>query len=333
MAPKQKPSQAKATKTPNELPKIEPKRPVTETIGTAFALLALAALGSSISQLNLSPVYGSIPAAIYHQKGITFSMMLAYIAKKAFKGSGDTVEPRNWIAPWAYYIPVIQFLLFRYSSELGALYGPLVTEAATYFPLLFLSFLTTIMLLDDLGLSGFGSAMADATPAVLAYISFTTIRTAISGLLPDLMGTSDFFSRSGLQLLLGTLSAVLSKSSLLFFAIPAVLHTLFTNPHHYAAGTTNILNNTLAEYRYSILDRHDSKTGYISVIENLKDGYRALRCDHSILGGEWQLTPDRRAAGQTVKETIYSVFTMLEAVRMIKTDIVIPDNERDALFM
>jgi len=333
MAPKQNSPSSKEVKPPRELPKMEPKKPLSEIVGTVFAVLGLAALASSVSQLNLSPVYGSIPAAIYHQKGITFTAMLAYVAKKGFKKSNVTIEPRSWIAPWAYYIPVIQFLLFRYSSDLGPLYGPLITEAVTYFPLLFLSFLTTSILLDDFGLSGVGTTISEATPMVISYAAFTAMDTGFKSILPDMMGTSDFFSRSGLQLLIATLSAVLSKSSLLFFAIPAVLHTLFTNPHNYAVGTTRILNQTLAEYRYSILDRHDSNTGYISVVENLKDGYRALRCDHSVLGGEWQITPARAQSGQIVKETIYSVFTMLEAVRMIKSDIVVPDDERDALFM
>jgi hypothetical protein len=49
-----------------------------------------------------------------------------------------------------------------------------------------------------------------------------------------------------------------------------------------------------------------------------------------MLGGEWWITEDRKKSGQTVKETIYSVFTMLEAVRMIKTDVFVPDEERDA---
>ena len=74
-------------------------------------------------------------------------------------------------------------------------------------------------------------------------------------------------------------------------------------------------------------------TGYISVVENLKEGFRALRCDHSVLGGEWLINEQRGKEGQIVPETIYSVFTMLEAVRMIKTDVFVPDEERDALFM
>jgi hypothetical protein len=117
------------------------------------------------------------------------------------------------------------------------------------------------------------------------------------------------------------------------FAVPALLHTMQQNPHHYSPSTNRILNETLREYQYRILDRRDSVTGYISVLENYKDGFRVLRCDHSLLGGEWLITPDRTAKGQTVKESIYGVFNMLESLRLIKTEVFTPDDEKDALFM
>ena len=117
------------------------------------------------------------------------------------------------------------------------------------------------------------------------------------------------------------------------FAIPAAMHTITSNPHYYGPKATRVLNHTLAAYDYALIERRDSITGYISVLQNKKDGFTAMRCDHSILGGEWDLNPDRMKQGQIVKETIYSAFTMLEAVRLIKTDIYSPDTEKDALFM
>jgi hypothetical protein len=36
-----------------------------------------------------------------------------------------------------------------------------------------------------------------------------------------------------------------------------------------------------------ILHSEQSLTGQIVVAENLRDGYRFMRCDHSILGGRW----------------------------------------------
>jgi len=61
--------------------------------------------------------------------------------------------------------------------------------------------------------------------------------------------------------------------------------------------------------------------------------FRVMRCDHSLLGGEWLLTPQRKLRGQTERETIYSVFTMLEAVRLVNSTSQIPDSEKSALFI
>jgi hypothetical protein len=302
---------------------------------TAFAFLAIAAVASPVSQSNLSPVYGGIPAAIYHQKGITFTVLLAYIAKGGLKKNRVSLNTRDWIAPLAYWIPTIQWLLFQYSAKLGPQYGPLLIEVLTFYPLLLLSFISASVVLDDLDLSKYGTRVAEATPAVLSYSFYCVLEKLASKLLPEVIGTSDFFSRSGLQLMIASVSAIMSRSSLVLFAVPAMLHTIFANPHHYSGSTNRILNATLAKYNFSVLERRDSRTGYVSVLENQKDQFRALRCDHSLLGGEWLVTPERLKTGQTETETIYSVFTMLESVRLIKTEEKenISDNERHALFM
>lgn len=66
------------------------------------------------------------------------------------------------------------------------------------------------------------------------------------------------------------------------------------------------------------MERAESVTGYVSVLENLDMQYRVLRCDHSLLGGEWLVTDERRKQGITVSEPIYAVFEMLEAVRLVQ---------------
>lgn len=331
MAPKAKP---KEKKSDNAQAAATPEKPVLERIGVALAILAFAAVGSHVSQYNLSPVYGSIPSNIYHQKGITFTAIVAYIASKSFKQQKIEFDSKDWIGPYCYYIPVIQSVLFPFSAKFGAQFGPLITETLTYFPVLLLSFLTTFSLLSNIGLSRYGSRVAEATPAVLSYFAFTGMELASGRMLPQLMGTSDFFTRSGLQLLLATLSTSLSpKITYISFAVPAMLHTMFYNPHYYGHQTTKILNHTLAQHEYTLLDRHDSLTGYLSVVEGHKEGFRALRCDHSLLGGEFYVTEKTIARQQVVPEPIYPVFNILEAVRLVKTDVFVPDEEKSAVFM
>src|SRR5207248_10471274 len=83
---------------------------------------------------------------------------------------------------------------------------------------------------------------------------------------------------------------------------------------------TGFLNDTLAGSGYRILARQESVTGYVSVLENVERGFRVMRCDHSLLGGEWLKHPGAEREN-LVGEPIYAVFAMLEAVRLVNVDV------------
>src|ERR1700753_3100718 len=110
MAPKAKQQQASASKAStskasatapsNGQSPAPPARSLVGAVATALGLLVIAAAASPISQLNLSPVFGSIPSAIYHQKGITLATLAAFIIKRALKSKGlDPETSKDWIAP------------------------------------------------------------------------------------------------------------------------------------------------------------------------------------------------------------------------------------------
>lgn len=44
---------------------------------------------------------------------------------------------------------------------------------------------------------------------------------------------------------------------------------------------------TIDDGTLRVLHSEQSLTGQIVVAENIRDGYRFMRCDHSILGGRW----------------------------------------------
>jgi spermidine synthase len=44
-----------------------------------------------------------------------------------------------------------------------------------------------------------------------------------------------------------------------------------------------------------------------------------MRCDHSLLGGDWT-TPPPKGRKPRVKEPIFAIFTMLEAIRLVEPD-------------
>ncbi|KAF2085546.1 spermine/spermidine synthase family protein [Saccharata proteae CBS 121410] len=312
------------TKAPRKPNSSSPETP------SATALLALAAASSTLSQLSLSPVYGSIPAAIWHPKAVTFIALAAVITRSPIHRFLPS-SARGWIPVLAFWITPIQHLLFQYSSQLGATWGPVVTEFCTIFPFIYLSMFVASPLLDTLDFTSFGP-VANLIPNISSYVTFSVVQRFVTAYLPPYMGTSQFITRSGLQILIAAASAVISPSKWLILAIPACLHTAFYNPHVPTSTGSLVLNRSLQETaQYTLLERHESLTGYVSVLESAENQFRVMRCDHSLLGGEWLVTPERRANGQTRPESIYTVFTMLEAVRLVKTASNVPDSEKDAL--
>lgn len=61
---------------------------------------------------------------------------------------------------------------------------------------------------------------------------------------------------------------------------------------------------------YGVLDRVESLTGFLAVIEETSLDIRVLKCDHSVLGGKWNSAGD----------SIFGVFYIQEAVRLVKTE-------------
>lgn len=242
---------------------------------------------------------------------------------------------REYIAVLAYWIPTIQFLLFTYSSQTGPEYGPVVTEAATYFPLLLLSVYSAGRLLECLDLSRYSPTVADMAPALGSYVTVSFISKIAAAVLPQYMGTHPTFARVGLQMSVASALAALSPSCLIFLAVPAMLHTMLANPHYVSDKAVALLNDTLQTHNFTLLERKESLTGYLSVLESKETQFRILRCDHSLLGGEWLVTPERAAQGQTLPEPIFSVFAMLEAVRLVELEgqDTKPESEKSALVM
>jgi hypothetical protein len=66
----------------------------------------------------------------------------------------------------------------------------------------------------------------------------------------------------------------------------------------------------------------------VSVVVSVERGFRVMRCDHSLLGGEWVVIQGKKAA-----EPIYGVFVMLEAVRLVENMVPVADADAKALVM
>lgn len=290
----------------------------------AALLLILAALYSNLSQLTLAPVFGSIPASIWHSRGTIVACFIGWCSNMFLDGN-LSYKPKQLLPLLAASIPLIQSTLFKQSKMMGAFYGPVVIESVTFFPLLILSASSLATMVEDLELNpGVPRWIGDAMPGLLAWPFFKIMEKYFQTALQKLIGTSFFFTRLGLQLGVTGLYSLLVPSRRVIYAIFPLLHAILLNVHVPAPWITSSLNSTMNEMGWSLLARQESITGYLSVMENFQPKYRVMRCDHSLLGGEWQT--DGR-----LKEPIYGIFAMLEAVRLIEVPISIADEEASAL--
>lgn len=298
----------------------------------AMCILELAAIYSPLSQLTLAPVYGSIPSSVYHHE-ITSVIVLLTLTRSSLLSRFMPAKLEYYIPILASSIPLIQSYLFRYSTRLGVDFGPLVTEGFTYYPLLLMSTYSAARILLDAKIDQYlHAAMGSTILGLSTYGFFVLIRSKSSFLISQFFALSATFTRVSLQCVVGALFTILSPSKLSLLAIPAMIHTTWFNPHFVSPHTDALANSTLQATQWNLLERAESNTGYISVLENLDAGYRVLRCDHSLLGGEWLVTDERRSQGITTSEPIYSVFEILEAVRLVETPHnALSDKEKSAL--
>jgi len=81
-------------------------------------------------------------------------------------------------------------------------------------------------------------------------------------------------------------------------------------------------------YKFALTVFMENIRTHGSIIESAEKGFRVMRCDHSLRGGEWLASTRHRLA-----EPIYGVFVMLEAVRLIEVPAKVADKEANALVM
>lgn len=294
----------------------------------AVQILAIAAVYSNVSQLNLSPVYGAIPSGLWHSRLVITGCVVGWSSNLWL----EAVLPRKpiyYLAPVALSIPMVQHFLFKLSSYLGPVFGPIITELFTFVPFLVLSASSAAHLLDNLDLSFLPEYVANSVPGVGAFCAFRAIEQLSKPILRNNMGSNFLTTRIGLQLVASGICARLAPSLMILGGSPGLFHTLFLNPHTSTPFAQFDLNLKLAKATdFKILARQDSVTGYLSVLENRKEQYRVLRCDHSLLGGVWLPRGEI-----TINEPIYGVFAMLEAVRLIEVPGSTSRSDENALVM
>lgn len=308
---------------------------------TSSAILFLSAMSAEISKLSLTPVYGSTPSIAsldwlrggfaHDQRYIAMitsvSLALMFFGKR-------TLGFAKSLAILALFVPSIQSGLYSFSGRFGPTWGPRITYSLTSVPLSWLSLLHLVILIAEVSpfaiLAGgpatgslivfCGSGLRTLSLTGTLYHFQIQIQKYLEhGLLKLMMiasGTHAVSSRFGLQavtaFLYTQLGAPLDRIKLILAATLPVLHLAFVCPHLPLQFNTDVLNSTLRAEGYSLVARQESLTGYISVLDNVNAGYRVMRCDHSLLGGEYVNKP----RGSIYNEPVYTIFLTLEAVRL-----------------
>lgn len=292
---------------------------VIESLWT-FLHLCLLLQTSSILNSLLFPVYGSLPGSRYHQPLTLTAFFLAGGTHRVWRGSSQAWS--QWLSFLLLSIPTLQLYLLRFSGQLGASTGPMLSGILTCFPLTWMGALVAnkrlaqkmdeMLVFDGSKYTAMGFGMIPQI--ITTLVSLVAFRTA-NLLARFISGTFVMKSRLASYYLLAIPQSLISPSKYLFLAALPLLHTIFFSVYSPLPFSNTLLNSTLQQHGYSLIARQESLTGYISVLDNNKDGFRVMRCDHSLLGGEWFPQPGYETQ---LREPIYAIFVMLEAVRLVQ---------------
>jgi hypothetical protein len=245
-------------------------------------------------------------------------------------------------------IPMLLPSLFKYSGQWGPTFGPILTQGIMTWPCVFLvshdiarrvmTAVGTYEIRHSFSLPAF-LALSIAIPLTVA-MNFTE-QNVFQPYFQPYIGI--LWSRFSCLLFLGMFALLIDylPSStqlnertkvelynlfiLLAALVPFILIAL-NRPHIMTGINERLIARLPLEYTY--LARQESITGMISVVENSKEGYRVLKCDHSLLGGLWtglkrtELAEkgvdeiDRRSVDEA--ESVYTAFLVQEAVRLVQ---------------
>jgi len=301
-------------------------RSSTRSLLYSISLLTLGATISQLSRLQLNPIYGersvSAPYPPLHFAALSFGLALPLICH----------EKLPHIAPlMAVALPTMQHspLLRKPGLEyLGIKYTPLITELLTSVPLISLLISHAFRTLQSDQLFSKRSLRTPPMLFVSAYYLFA--QKIIAAFLP-LHFANGHFLTSRASLYWGVCALISLhfplKNTLIGLSVYLAVFAVSPNSALSSRFVTSIptdfglkhANKVLEPHGWQVLERGEGVTGFVSVLENTDMKYRLLRCDHSLLGGEWLLTEERRVKeGWTKEEPVFGVFEMMEAVRLVK---------------
>ncbi len=251
---------------------------------------------------SIVPVYGSAAAHDNNAVSLVLLALLAVALKPKIHVTSTVLLAFSSF--WLIITPILhKEFLFPSSMKWGPHWGPSITFCTTIYPVLFCLCVIVIRGIRQ--------------TTLWAYVMVTVTLLTMPNLL-------NYLNRCALNMSVGlTLFALSRQWTLMPLFVPAILHSITHNPQCFAPLSK--LNESLEKDNFSILDRLESTTGVVSVLQGTVDGHeiRVLRNDHSLLGGEFLRPPEDVNAPKTNgpfngREPIFGVFNLLEAVRLVQ---------------
>ena len=335
--------------------KVKPSKPRRDPVSLlpAVILMFILSLVSYVSQIILHPVYGSVGTHLHHSN-VVLTISTATSLLTFFGFDGRRLRSQTWKAMALILIsaPLILPALFQFSGRWGPIWGPILTQAVMTWPCVFFtSHDISRRMLDMMRRMGTRSFSLRAFLALSTAVPLTVILNISEQFLgrffQPFIGV--LWSRFSIFVYLGTFALLVdnlpinrSKFTNLVLVVAAVIPialVVLSRPHVITGVNSGLLARLPSEYTY--LERRESITGMITVVENSQHGYRVLKCDHSILGGLWtgikrKELSDRGVVGQELErrsideaESVYSAFIVQEAVRLVQR----PRKQDTALIM
>ena len=353
-----------ARKTRSKPPVAQPKwlTPNTKSglpLWKSICLVILSAVSFTLAKLSLSPSHGSIPVLQYNNEVIIVFATSALLVHCMFR-THSGLQPSRAVflqTILAIWTPLLQMALTPTARFIGPGLSALMLNTTIVGPMIILATNAMASRLEPFVLL---HLPPDSSPFVSSLVSvavFGITAMPFDLYLPILVGSHQLLTRSLLPFAIPPFLMLLlpSRRELGFIAMLYVL-SLLSVPHASFSLLAGYVDKTLSEVGHTVIAREESVTGYISVIENRAKGYRVMRCDHSLLGGEWILGVGSWPGGESyngpsglVAEPVYAVFVMLEAIRLVQDnysqaenrgtefsttlDPMVPDNKARALVM
>ena len=286
--------------------------------------LLITALSREVTSVCLSPVYGSLNTrhpVNWHLDIVSITLLNLFWP--TYRSHWSNVRTDVWWKRLPFIIALLGssqavFLSYttRFSSRLGPDLGSLISQVISR------SVLTITVVpyaVSSFQLWAWHTQMRDACLKSLLLVSFgafgiiLTLGQLTHLILQQYYGSLFSLGSHSLQIIIAGLFAFSQRKLPLLTVSIFVLTLSSILPNNLAT-----LNASLGPEGYTLLDRQQSTTGYISVLDNLKAGFRVLRCDHSLLGGEW--IRYREGLTPRLREPIYAIFVTLEAVLLAQTE-------------